>query len=106
MQALPAQSLHRSLDAEGMAGLGDRGPVHMRPDTPGLRGETRPPQLSQLAQSPASGAPGCSGSGDVTQAPVTETSGAEPWHYLSSSSFSFRCFVYIGIKLISYVVFL
>ena len=54
----------------------------MGPDTPGLKGETRPPQLSQLAQSPASGAPGCSGSGDVTQAPVTETSGTEPWHYL------------------------
>ena len=40
----------------------------MEPDTPGLRGETRPPQLSQLAQSPASGTPGCSGPREVTQA--------------------------------------
>ena len=55
----------------GAPGSRDGGPGHRRPDTPGLRGArllARPPQLSQLAQSPGWGAPGRSGPRNVTKA--------------------------------------
>ena len=45
---------------EGAPGSEDCGPGHRGPDLP-ARLLTHPPQLSQLAHSPSSGAPGCSG---------------------------------------------
>ena len=63
------QEVSRSLQ-RGAPGSGDGGHGCRGPGTPGLRGAnllTHPPQLSQLAQSPASGAPGTSHTSLVTE---------------------------------------
>ena len=55
---------------EGAPGSGAPGPDHRGPEV-GLRGAlllTHPPLLSQLAESPGLGAPGCAGPREVTQA--------------------------------------
>lgn len=84
----------------GAPGSGGSGHGHRGPDTPGFRGAcllTRPPRLSQLAQSPGWGAPGCSGPREVTQACSKGLQGDND----ISVGFVLGCFVFFLTPLLS-----